>query len=208
MQRPGDGLLQHTTATLPPPIENHISDRLRIASRAVSSFREPIVIDSDDDDDSQGQLLTRGRRDGQRNGLWNALAVGDLLKHPEPKKDLSAAFISASALAAAPSAAFEVDAQYERCLTVVTEIFPNISFTYVRSMWEKSRNTQTHDNRDMIITPEKLVDQIMDAGSYPKANDEAKERKRKRAMYLDSDEEEAAEFKDPEGLPSAYQQAA
>ena len=189
-------------------MENHTSDRLRMASRAVSSATEPIVIDSDDEDDTRGQLLKRGRRDGQRSGLWNALAVDNLLDYPEPTKDLSAVLVSASTLAAAPSAAFEGDAQYDRCLAVVTEIFPNISLTYVRSMWEKSRNSQTHDNRDMHITPEKFVDQVMDAGSYPKANDEAKERKRKRAMYLDSDEEEAAEFKDREGLTSAYHQAA
>lgn len=100
------------------------------------------------------------------------------------------------------------EASYESCLKEVTEVFPDISRDHVQQLYDKHRDEPIHAFANGTEFSQSLIEQILDAGKYPKEKDrlrEIKELKRKREDPR-SPEEEAARWKNValEVNPSNY----
>ena len=150
--------------------------------------------DQDDDDDDEVQFLGITGVDSRAQRRGDGGFTGPVRAEPS----------------AAPVEVVDLDPEltYESCLAAVLEVLPEISRDYVRRMWDKTQEESAVNIHARNAMPEQFIGEIIDAGRYPKEADKVKERKRKRAMYANSDEEEAAEFKDREGLSSSYGKAA
>lgn len=86
--------------------------------------------------------------------------------------------------------------EYERCLSEVLEVFPDISHDYVHQTiesWTRSKELNGEDHEQNLATG--LISQILDAGKYPKERDRINELKRKRSQEPNSEEEETAQWK-------------
>lgn len=99
-----------------------------------------------------------------------------------------------------------VVSSYEKCLTELLELFPDISREHVRSLYNGldqpiSLHAQT--------AAQVLIDKVLDGGKYPKEKDRIKELKRKRSDK-NNDEEEAARWKyaDMRDNPQEYSKVA
>lgn len=164
--------------------------------------KNPIVIDSDSDNDT---LFPARRIPRDRSG--RPMGHPDTFGHREPiqppGQPSPTVPVEPQSLQS-PNSVSDIDLEdlYKLRLAAVREVFPDISRSYVRRLWDQSRERGVQSSN---ITADQFISQIIDAGSYPKEVDKIKERKRKRAMYVDSDEEEAAEYKDLAGLPDRYQ---
>lgn len=89
-------------------------------------------------------------------------------------------------------------ASYEFCLKEITEIFPDISHDHVQHLYDKHNDALIQAFANGREFSQSLIEQILDAGKYPKEKDrlrEIKELKRKREDP-ESYEEEAARWKD------------
>ncbi len=84
---------------------------------------------------------------------------------------------------------------YERCLSEVLELFPDISRDHVKTIYD----TETQHNRAGSSPPmvRDLIEKILEEGKYPKEKDRLNDLKRKRSR--DSDQEELAELRNAEG---------
>lgn len=84
---------------------------------------------------------------------------------------------------------------YEVCLAELLDVFPNISHDHVRQLYDVELEKIENDSQRADIT-QNLILGILDGKTYPKEKDRINELKRKRSNALDSDEEEAARWKD------------
>ena len=88
-------------------------------------------------------------------------------------------------------------ASYDYCLNEITEVFPDISHDHVKQLYEKHSDPLLQDFANSRALSQSLIEQILDAGKYPKEKDrlrEIRELKRKREDPR-SPEEEAARWK-------------
>lgn len=84
---------------------------------------------------------------------------------------------------------------YEACLTEILDVFPDISHDHVRQLYDVELQKIENDSQRANIS-QLLILAILEEKTYPKEKDRINELKRKRSMALDSDEEEAARWKD------------
>lgn len=84
---------------------------------------------------------------------------------------------------------------YEACLAKVLDVFPDISHDHVRQVYDVELGKSENGSQRANIS-EVLILGILDQKTYPKEKDRINELKRKRSNALDSDEEEAARWKD------------
>lgn len=84
---------------------------------------------------------------------------------------------------------------YEVCLTEILDVFPDISHDHVRQLYDVELQKIEIDSQRANIS-QVLILSILDQKTYPKEKDRINELKRKRSNALDSDEEEAAKWKD------------
>ncbi|MCJ1465874.1 hypothetical protein MMC07_004493 [Pseudocyphellaria aurata] len=77
----------------------------------------------------------------------------------------------------------------------ILEIFPDISRDHVRQLYEVEYQKIEDDSQRANIS-QIIILGILDAKTYPKEKDKVNELKRKRSNVLDSDEEEAARWRD------------
>lgn len=91
---------------------------------------------------------------------------------------------------------------YQTCLNAVVEVFPDICHAHVQQLYDARLQ-----NPDILQPPllapatevmaQDIVTGILDGGGkYPKEKDRIKELKRKRSMKPNSDEEEAARWRE------------
>ena len=94
---------------------------------------------------------------------------------------------------------------FESCLEKVLEVFPDVSRDYVRITWDK-RCSNNVAGPAGLPTEQRIIEDVLDGGTYPKEKDRIKELKRKR----DSPEIEAAKwkFKDLRNDPFEYAEVA
>ena len=175
------------------------------AEYAHSSSRDAIIIDSDSDSDIPflGRKTLRKQPNHPINRPETVVLDGAI--QPQGQLRTSRVVESQSQRTLDSVSGTDPEDQYIHKLEAVLEVFPDISRDYVRRMWDQSYGRSAQPS---TVTTDQFVLQIIDAGSYPKETDKIKERKRKREMYADSDEEEAAEFKGSDGLPDKYLQTA
>ena len=89
---------------------------------------------------------------------------------------------------------------YERCLTEILELFPDISHDHAKKLYDAEVEAPRQGGSPLTIARD-LIEKILDKGKYPKEKDRLNELKRKRLR--DSDEEELAELRNAEpGNPS------
>lgn len=79
---------------------------------------------------------------------------------------------------------------YQECLDEVLEVFPDISRDHVQQLY----NTRVQSWGPYGVVGSTFIEQILDAGTYPKEKDRLKDLKRKRSVKT-SDEEEASRWK-------------
>lgn len=85
---------------------------------------------------------------------------------------------------------------YERCLSEVLELFPDISRDHVKILYDtKLQHDRTESPPPTIV--QDLIEKILEKGKYPKEKDRLNDLKRKRSR--DSDQEELAELRNAEG---------
>lgn len=84
---------------------------------------------------------------------------------------------------------------YEACLAKVLDVFPDISHDHVRQAYDVELEKNENGSQRANVS-EVLILGILDQKTYPKEKDRINELKRKRSNVLDSDEEEAARWKD------------
>ena len=158
--------------------------------QAFPSPREIIEIDSDSDDfdPSTDDLINFNDIEDDLNPAQDdnttLLPLGDLGEPP----DLWATHI-------------DENTYYEACLAEILEVFPDICHDHVRQMYDAQvQKNVDHDLQRLGITQE-LILQILDIKKYPKEKDRINELKRKRSDTVNSDEEEAARWKDVDRGP-------
>ena len=81
---------------------------------------------------------------------------------------------------------------YCLCLHEVVEVFPDISLTHVRQLYDSHTRSEASSLPDGISSAQLLIEQILDAGKYPKERDpqrEASQLKRKRESHSGGDDE-------------------
>lgn len=84
---------------------------------------------------------------------------------------------------------------WEVCLTEILDVFPDISHDHVRQRYDVELQKIENDLQRANIS-QALILGILDEKTYPKEKDRINELKRKRSNGQDSDEEEAARWKD------------
>ncbi len=91
---------------------------------------------------------------------------------------------------------------YQTCFNGVVEVFPDISHDHVQQLYDaRLEDAETLQVPLLSTTPEnvsqEIIMKILDGGGkYPKEKDRIKELKRKRSMKLNSDDEEAARWRE------------
>ena len=91
---------------------------------------------------------------------------------------------------------------YQTCLHAVIEVFPDICHDHVQQLYdERLQDPGNLQPAVLMHTPhdisQGIIMKILDGGGkYPKEKDRIRELKRKRSMKLNSDDEEAARWRD------------
>ena len=91
---------------------------------------------------------------------------------------------------------------YQTCLNAVIEVFPDICHDHVQQLYDAGlQDPENLQPAVLMHTPQDIsqgiIMKILDGGGkYPKEKDRIKELKRKRSMKLNSDDEEAARWRD------------
>ena len=83
---------------------------------------------------------------------------------------------------------------YESCLREVLEIFPDVSYDYVQQIYNKHIEVMGPFEKKEDTVARRVIEEILDSGTYPKEKDRIRELKRKRTDK-DVDEEEAAKWR-------------
>ncbi len=83
---------------------------------------------------------------------------------------------------------------YDICHAEILEVFPEISHAHVRKLYDA--HVLQNNNLEIVGIGEEIILKILDENIYPKEKDIIREKKRKRSKDLDTDEEEAARWKD------------
>lgn len=85
---------------------------------------------------------------------------------------------------------------YERCLSEVLELFPDISCDHVKTLYDTEMQHNRAGSSPSTMVQD-LIEKILEKGKYPKEKDRLNDLKRKRSR--DSDQEELAELRNAEG---------
>lgn len=96
---------------------------------------------------------------------------------------------------------------YAACLAEILEVFPDICHDHVRQIYDAQLQKTADDDLQRANITQQLILQILDVKKYPKDKDRANELKRKRSDTVNSDDEEAARWKDVDRGPDYFAEA-
>lgn len=173
-------------------VVKHTIDPSSDSGPTMAAFHE--VVNISDEEDSDGSMYDFGRDDSANDN--------------EIEQDVDAMNIDRPNGLGSSGIPTLFDA-YETCLNEILEVFPDISHDHVQHIYSRHMESMGPYERQDNTVAQRLVENILDGGNYPKERDRIRELKRKRCDR-NNDDEEAAKWKymDLRNDPAEYAKVA